>query len=161
MKEDGFYEMSNELARKHVSVCVWLVVDMHYGGDDFSFLGLQVCNFVTRIEYFRTRPQLVRIINNPRAHSNFARICFLISTHTKYSEYCAANIPRKIKINQQTALNHNRTRIFEARSIPPDIHPQRVKMLQRNVNKLYFTGNFTFQTKVSNYNTIRTESDIL
>lgn len=33
-----------------------------------------------------------------------------------------AGIPRKIKINRQTALNHNRARIFEARSIPSDIH---------------------------------------
>lgn len=66
---------------------------------------------------------LPRVINNHGdTPHQFHAYLFLISMHGEMPAVLGAGIPRKIKINRQTGLNHNRARIFEASRIPSDIH---------------------------------------
>lgn len=78
--------------------------------------------YTWRIE--RTRgTSLPRVINNHGdTPHQFHAYLFLISMHGEMPAVLGAGIPRKIKINRQTGLNHNRARIFEASRIPSDIH---------------------------------------
>lgn len=67
-------------------------------------------------------PHPPRVINNDGEAVPISRVSVFNIDAREMPAVLGAGIPRKIKINRQTALNHNRARIFEARGIPSDIH---------------------------------------